>query len=158
MSSDNKLNDIFLSYQWDSQQEVLKLKEFLIKNGYQVWMDLTGLSGGDTLTEKLAEAISNSKIVICCITRKYAKSTMCRKEIHFAINEGKPLIPLMFEDVKISELVGGVGFLISDILRINLHKDDAVKQTWLGPLSQEVLNAIRDVLKDSAILTVNILF
>ena len=141
-------NDLFISYQWDNQQDVIKLKEFLKRNNFQVWMDIAGLSAGDTLTEKLSQAILNSKIIICCITKKYAESTMCRKEIHFAINEKKPIIPLMFEYVKMSELDGGVGFLISDILRINLFKDKNVLTNWLGPLSEELLSAVRDSLKN----------
>lgn len=143
----NKHNDIFISYNWDSQPDVLKLKEFLTENKYTVWMDLAYLRGGSVLMDELQAAITTSKVFISCITRKYATSDVCKKELNYAINiVKKPIIPILFENVSFSDL-GGVGFQISDRLSINMYTDDNVKREWSGSLGLQLLNAVEHALE-----------
>jgi len=63
-------NPIFLSYQWANQSDVKTLQQFLKHRGFDAWMDINQLAGGTTLTEKIAEAILNADIFVCCITKK----------------------------------------------------------------------------------------
>jgi hypothetical protein len=47
-------NDVMISYQWDSKEEICKLVDELRKKGLKVWRDDTHLrSNGQPLTEQL---------------------------------------------------------------------------------------------------------
>ena len=47
-------NDVMISYQWDSKEEICKLEDELKKKGLKVWRDDTRLrSNGQFLTEQL---------------------------------------------------------------------------------------------------------
>ena len=53
---------VFISYQWDSQDEVKQLRDRLERSGFTCWMDIGQLGGGDQLYTKIDEAIRNSKV------------------------------------------------------------------------------------------------
>ena len=134
--------ELFLSHQWDSKKEVELLYKFLTEeNGFRVWKDKNSLQSGDNLSDQIADAISNAKLFVCCITRAYAQSPMCNNEINFAIALKKPIIPLMFEKVSIAELKG-VGFLISSLLRVNLYEDPNIFSKWEGDVATEIVKTI----------------
>ena len=54
--------DVFISYQWDSKSEVLKLKKELEKNKISCWMDVRQIRGGAFLNQEIAEGIKNAKV------------------------------------------------------------------------------------------------
>lgn len=132
--------DVFISYQWKIQKEAASLKEALSKK-YRVWIDVEQLKPGKYFYDELAKGISDSKCVLCCITREYAESESCKYEISFAKDCNKPFIILMFERLQIADL-GGVGLLISPKLRINLYRNPEVYQSWIGPLFDEIIQCI----------------
>lgn len=53
---------VFLSYQWDSQDEVKALRDRLERSGYSCWMDIGQMGGGDQLYTKIDEALRQSKV------------------------------------------------------------------------------------------------
>ena len=53
---------VFISYQWDSQDDVKQLRDRLERSGFMCWMDIGQLGGGDQLYSKIDEAIRNSKV------------------------------------------------------------------------------------------------
>ena len=81
---------IFLSYQWGIQEEVKLLKQHLNMAGYECWMDIGQMGGGDKLFSKIDNGIRAAKMILCCTTEKYAQSPNCNREvsgIHFYIPE-----------------------------------------------------------------------
>ncbi|XP_060078187.1 uncharacterized protein LOC132557685 [Ylistrum balloti] len=88
---------IFLSYQWGHQNEVKLLRQHLLMAGYECWMDVGQMGGGDKLFEKIDNGIRGSKVIICCVSEKYAKSPNCNREVNLSVNLGKPMIPLLME-------------------------------------------------------------
>ena len=73
--------EIFLSYQWGHQNEVKLISRHLEMAGYKCWMDIGQMGGGDKLFEKIDSGIRAAKIVISCVTEKYAKSPNCNREV-----------------------------------------------------------------------------
>ena len=63
---------VFISYQWDSQDEVSVLRDVLETNGFSCWMDVGQMGGGDRLYEKIYEGIKHAKV---CGTPKNKKPT-----------------------------------------------------------------------------------
>lgn len=110
---------VFISYQWDSQDEVQALWDRLERAGYSCWMDIGQLGGGDQLYNRIEHGIRNCKIVVACITPKYIVSQHCSRELSLADLLCKPILPVMFETV-VWPPPGGMALIFSNLLYINM--------------------------------------
>jgi hypothetical protein len=97
-NNNNKLKsyDIFLSYHWKDQVEVIKLHRELVKY-FNVWLDLVEIKLGDDLNECIDNAIQNSNLFICCLNSEYLNAFNCKYELIKAQREDKPIYILPFE-------------------------------------------------------------
>ncbi|XP_019613750.1 PREDICTED: uncharacterized protein LOC109461788 [Branchiostoma belcheri] len=86
---------VMISYQWDHQKTLVKVKDRLQSYGYRVWMDLEQM-GGSTL-QAMAEAVENSAVVLICMSQKYKESPNCRTEAEYTFQLRKQIVPLMME-------------------------------------------------------------
>ena len=53
---------VFISYQWDMQEEVLNLKQRLELNNLTCWMDVKSMEGGDDLPAEIVKGITECKV------------------------------------------------------------------------------------------------
>ena len=53
---------VFISYQWDMQEEVITIRQFLEQMGVRCWMDIGQMGGGDTLYHRIYQGISTCKV------------------------------------------------------------------------------------------------
>ena len=88
-------SSVFISYQWDAQDVVVKIKEHLEKAGFNCFIDLGQLGGGNNLYQKIDQAIRNAKVVVACITPKFVVSHFCNREMALADLLRKPIVPIM---------------------------------------------------------------
>ena len=108
-----------------------------------MWMDIGQMGGGDKLFQKIDNGIRASKIMICCVTEKYAQSPNCNREVSFrvsgimnkiscnyfivvhvfqvnlAVNLGKPILPLLMEKMNWPP-AGSMGPIFGEYLFIRL--------------------------------------
>ena len=56
------LPSIFISYQWEIQDEVKELRNFLELIGFTCWMDMGQVGGGELLYEKIDHGIRHAKV------------------------------------------------------------------------------------------------
>lgn len=97
-------NDIFISYYWLINPQIEIIDKKLTDLGYQVWKSVNNSQSFHLpLSRQLTDAIKNSKVIICCITRDYCRSFNCNLEINFAHEIKKNLIILMLENIKSDE-------------------------------------------------------
>jgi len=119
---------VFISYQWDSQKEVIEIKKFLDENNIKNWFDRTNLNckEGD-LHPQLSKGIEESEIFIPFITKKYDTSANCRLEFNWARELQKTMIVVMLEKIEIKNLKN-IGIFIAPKLRINYFNDHNPKE------------------------------
>eukprot|EP00026_Physarum_polycephalum_P005203 Phypoly_transcript_05233.p1 GENE.Phypoly_transcript_05233~~Phypoly_transcript_05233.p1 ORF type:complete len:642 (+),score=115.18 Phypoly_transcript_05233:54-1979(+) len=86
---------VMLSYNWGSQQTVLKISKSLKDLGYKVWLDVDQMKG-DTL-EAMAKAIEQADLVLICMSQKYKDSANCRLEGEYCVNRKVAFVPLMMQ-------------------------------------------------------------
>ncbi|XP_070570166.1 uncharacterized protein [Ptychodera flava] len=114
---------VFISYQWDHQSAVKTLKEHLENAGYECWMDIGQMGGGDKLYEKIDEGMRGAKVVLSMVTGKYSQSKNCNHEVNLASLLNKPIIPLLLEDVAWPP-AGPMSVLFSQLLYINFRPEN----------------------------------
>ena len=88
-------NHVMISYQWDSQEVLIEVKNRLQASGYRVWMDLEQMRG--STLEAMAKAVENSSVVLVCVSERYKESPNCRSEAEYAYQLRKDIIPLMMQ-------------------------------------------------------------
>ncbi|KAK7469460.1 hypothetical protein BaRGS_00036526 [Batillaria attramentaria] len=132
---------VMLSYNWDHQALVKKIRDRLAENRIQVWMDLQEMR--DSLRESMAVAVENAIIVLCCISRQYKDSSSCRAEAEYAADNKKKIIPVKVQNYSPD---GWLGLLIAG----KLYYDFSDRKQFDSKF-QELLTAIREVIesKDS---------
>ena len=91
---------MFISYQWDAQDDVTRLRNRIETSGYSCWMDVGQLGGGDQLFERIDEGIRNAHVFVACITPKYITSRCCTRELLLADLLHKPIVPVLFESTE----------------------------------------------------------
>ncbi|KAH3837261.1 hypothetical protein DPMN_110644, partial [Dreissena polymorpha] len=139
---------IFLSYQWGKQPQVKALYERLLSLGYTVWMDIFQMGGGDSLYDKIDKGVRGANVVVSCVTPKYALSANCRREISLADALKKPLVPLMLEQMKWPP-DGPMSMVFTELLYINMCKDDDIQKTWSGPKFDELVTKLHEFIADN---------
>jgi hypothetical protein len=116
---EEKSFDIFLSYNWDQKDQIRKLYEELINNGFKCWLYNEVLKDPIKM-DQIFEIISNSKIFVNCITEKYCKSKQCISEINYAKSINKPIVIIMLVRPSLP-ILGDLGLAIDRLTRINAY-------------------------------------
>lgn len=112
---------MFLSYQWGKQKNVIKLYERLTSLRFTCWLDIKQMGGGDSLYDKIDRGIRGCKVMVSCVTQKYALSANCRREVSLADALKKPLLPLLLEQMAWPP-TGPMSMVLSQLLYINCTK------------------------------------
>lgn len=110
---------VFISYQWDSQGEVKKLRDRLGAKGYGCWMDVGQVGAGDQLYEEIDKGIRGCRVFLSCVTERYAQSRNCKREVTLANLYQKPIIPILMEKVDWPP-AGSLAFVFADLLYVEM--------------------------------------
>ncbi|XP_066273696.1 triadin-like [Branchiostoma lanceolatum] len=136
---------VFLSYQWDHQKQVIQLREMLEEKGYSCWMDIKEMGGGDKLYAAIDKGMRQTKVVISCVTPKYTKSANCRNEVALAYNLKKPIVPVLLEKTSWPPK-GPMAMPFAQLLYIDFTKESK-KNPWQGPHFDELMASVVQTLK-----------
>ena len=117
-------NHVMISYQWDSQEVLVEVKNRLQASGYRVWMDLEQM-GGSTL-EAMAKAVEDSSVVLICVSERYKESPNCRSEAEYAYQLRKDTIPLMMQRKYRGD--GWLGMLVGTKLWFDFQSKHVLEQ------------------------------
>ena len=101
------------------------------------------MGGGDSLYDKIDKGVRNCKVVISCVTKKYAISANCRREVSLTDALRRPMIPLLLEKMDWPP-EGPMSMPFTQLLFINFYRDEEVQMKWTGPKFDELLTKLKD--------------
>ncbi|XP_033750485.1 uncharacterized protein LOC117334790 [Pecten maximus] len=142
--------DVFLSYQWGKQNQIKQLYRRLSELGYSCWMDIYQMGGGDSLYDKIDKGVRGCKVVLSCVTTKYALSANCRREVSLADSLKKPMVPLLLEKIDWPP-TGPMSMVFTQLLFINFYRDETVQLTWVGDKFDELHTKIKENISPFAV-------
>ena len=136
---------IMMSYQWDSQPQVIRIKEALECDGFDVWMDLDDMRGN--IYQKMAEGVQNAGVIIVCMSSKYEKSVNCNRELQYSQDQRKQIIPIMIEA---GYRPGGVlGLIIAGLKYVDFSDSDNFDAKMVE-LNDEIAHYLKPTMQPSA--------
>ncbi|MFQ6404034.1 toll/interleukin-1 receptor domain-containing protein [Methylophilus sp. 'Pure River'] len=94
---------IFISYSHSNKEFVDKLAIQLVRNNVNVWMDRWELSLGDSIVDRVQEAIDGASALLVILSKASIASTWCNKELSAGflreLEERRVVVlPVMLED------------------------------------------------------------
>ncbi|XP_065645036.1 uncharacterized protein LOC136075533 isoform X1 [Hydra vulgaris] len=88
--------DLMISYSHVTREVTWKIHDWFEKHGFKIWIDKNYL---DTeLAKEIQIGIDKSSVFIPCFSSHYEKSLWCHKELIYASNNHKPIIPIIVEN------------------------------------------------------------
>ena len=129
---------VFISYKWENDVPtfVNGLATTLQKRGISVWKDNRSMGAGDTLSEAITAGINECMIFIPVLSEGYVSDpgkNYCQRELSFATQQGKHIIPIVWKDTTLS------GHIISpDTLCINVDPSKNAHEV-IGRVCKQVL-------------------
>lgn len=95
-------HDVFVSYAHDDEPRILPILERLRAAGVQTWRDAEAIRPGEDYADAIAHAIMGCRLLIVFLSHTSVSRDFVNNEIDFALDEKKPIIPLMIDpDVKL---------------------------------------------------------
>ena len=93
---------VFISYARTDLAFVEQLAADLRKAGFEVWYDISGLSGGSRWRVDIENALRSSQFVIVVLSPDSIKSEWVDREFLFASNLGLKITPLLYRKCELS--------------------------------------------------------
>jgi WD40 repeat protein len=93
------MNDIFISYSRRDKDFTLKLFEALKTAKREVWADWEDIPPGSDWFVEIKEGVEQSQAVLFILSPEWIKSGECAKELEYAVQMGKRLIPVIWQNV-----------------------------------------------------------
>ncbi|KAJ3126447.1 POC1 centriolar protein A [Nowakowskiella sp. JEL0407] len=135
---------VMLSYAWSDKDKVQIIKNELDRRGLTIWMDVTNMN--KNIYEAMARGVLQSKVIVPCISLNYASRPNCRRELHFAADNNKPMVPVRLEKIPQNTSnfkLEAVKLITSGELYVDLSEQD-----WKNPF---LVASSMDNLKDKIV-------
>lgn len=111
-------HQVFISYSRKDQEVADYLCDFLKENDIEYWIDREGIFSSSNYKELIVDAIEVSKAVIFISSVNSNSSINVIREIGYAVNMNKPILPLKLDDAQYAK---SIRLDISDIDQIDFR-------------------------------------
>ena len=115
-------HDVFVSYSRKDSRQVLGWVERFRAEGVTVFLDQSGIEAATNFAEVLAQTIEQCKVFVIFISSESASSRWVNNEMSYALERGKPVLPLFLEDVKLS---GAIALQLATVHHVALFRGSA---------------------------------
>lgn len=124
-------HQVFISYSRKDKDVADGLCEVLKENGIEYWIDKEGIYSSSNYKELIVDAIDVSKAVIFISSSNSNASVNVIREIGYAVNMNKPILPLMLDDAPYAK---SIRLDISDIDQIDFKNPIASSKKLITSL------------------------
>ena len=121
-SAGSKGLHIMLSYQWNNQELVKRVADRLKQRNIPIWFDIAGDMKGNINTA-MANGVEGAAMVVNFNTVAYSKSINCQKELTYASQLKKDILPILLENDKTFQGTW-LGMIIAAFNGINMQDDN----------------------------------
>ena len=119
-------NVIFISYSRNDKSLVYPIVEQIEKElGIKCWIDLNGIKSGEEFEEIIIQAIDECKIVLFMLSDNSLKSKWTKREVYYAEDEGKRIIPVLVDGDK---LRGWYKFHFGNVDYIDIRSKEQIEK------------------------------
>ncbi|RLD29123.1 MAG: hypothetical protein DRI70_02710, partial [Bacteroidetes bacterium] len=94
-------NHVFFSYSRDDSEFVLDLAKKLRAAGRNVWLDQVDIETGERWDRSIEEALEKADVLLVVLSKTSVDSNNVMDEVSFALEEGKRILPVLYEDCDI---------------------------------------------------------
>ena len=122
---------VFISYSRRDKEIAEHLCNILKENGIEYWIDKEGIYSSSNYKELIVDAIEVSKAVIFISSANSNASINVIREIGYAVNMNKPILPLMLDDAPYAK---SIRLDISDIDQIDFKNPMASSKKLITSL------------------------
>ncbi|XP_076455483.1 uncharacterized protein LOC143290078 [Babylonia areolata] len=122
---DSSIPHVMISYQWDSQKMMIKVKDSLVHAGFKVWMDVEHMTG--STLEAMALAVERASVCLICMSDKYKASPSCRTESEYIFRLHKEIVPLRLQPGYRPD--GWLGILVGSHLYFDFSNEDLYRSS-----------------------------
>ena len=128
---ENMNHEVFISYSRKDKDIADYVSEMLKENGIRYWIDKEGIYSSSNYKELIVDAIDVSKAVIFISSENLNSSINVIREIGYAVNMKKPILPLMLDDAQYAK---SIRLDISDIDQIDFKNPVASSKKLITSL------------------------
>lgn len=90
-------HEVFISYSRKDGGRVREVVSALERDGFHVWIDREGISGGNDFVERIVSALNDCKVVVFFSSEASNASPWTRQEINLAREYDRPIIPVRLD-------------------------------------------------------------
>lgn len=102
---------IFISHAWEDKVLARRLEVKLINAGADVWVDHSGIRGGDNLPKRISDALEWCNTLLLIWSDPASKSTWVELEWTNAISLEKAIIPCLLDDTPVPAILTNKAYL-----------------------------------------------
>ena len=128
---ENMNHEVFISYSRKDKDIADYVSELLNENGIRYWIDKEGIYSSSNYKELIVDAIEVAKAVIFISSENSNSSINVIREIGYAVNMSKPILPLMLDDAQYAK---SIRLDISDIDQIDFKNPMASSKKLITSL------------------------
>jgi len=111
---------IFLSYSRGDAQQANEWVADLEQFGYRVWIDQTGIRGGQQWMATIVDSIREAQAVVLLLSPNSARSDNVRREINLALQINKRIIPV---EIQATTIPGALLYQLAGVQLLQIWKD-----------------------------------
>ncbi len=102
---------VFISYAREDEGIVTRLGSALRANGRDVWVDTEDIRGTEEWARAIDAGIDSSDAIAFVLGPAFLASVQCRRELEYAVQKGKRLVPLLAHQVDPADVPSELGRL-----------------------------------------------
>ncbi len=130
--------DVFISYSRRDYEIAKNITNILDANGYNYFIDIKGIAGGQEFAKVIAQAIHSCRVFVFLFSEHSNKSSFAIQELQYAIHENKKIILIGIDD---SPLSPELEFMLSNKAHLRITQP-YFKENFLKLIGESLGNKV----------------